>query len=614
MNITEEKWSMQQNPQVPQSPHQTHPPLSPQMSSISTEPFMPPFPYEGQTPQAQIQNPQMQANDGNNVIVTPKQEIATPQSFVAMPAPVTRQNVGSPVTSTASNPVPPEQKIDNRRAFTTSSFHAAPFQSTAVRKRRDNTVNFSDVGSFFLQTQQHFNLYSTDRTTSYKICINSKVDRGFFLADNDWTCYRRNYFQISSAFSVTCASHPLKEPDVQCLIEANGQFLPVTQFSLGISARVSNSDKKIDLVQHTPKRDKGPQMVPLPKPIRPGGNLNLSSVGSNSNLVTFERIQFKTATANNGKRRAAQQYYVIIIELYAQTESCDNYLVATTVSAPLVVRGRSPGHYADSSERFSPMAMHPSYPNDGRHHMNFPHSGPNGSPGMISADFSGPHYPGAYGQYPPFQGFSQIMIPTNPTTSEASPFHQHQPHYIVHNMSQTGDSQNNDMFNNHNIDPNNLEVPTATSSAFSNYESRPASANPTSDGKPPLMKIEIPQTSQLSNHPLTSPAFHSQEYVEGFHVYNHNGHPANAAATQNGGYHSDSEQNNSNGSSKQLESAQENPIDERSEIDSPQLNNEKTDPSDDSKSDDASSKSPLSASENRNVTIPTTPNQGKASA
>ncbi|CAG8561713.1 7494_t:CDS:2, partial [Acaulospora colombiana] len=374
-----------------------------------------------------------------------------------MPNPVTRQNVGSPVTPTTPSSAPPDRKIDNRHAFTTSSFHASPFQSTTVRKRRDNTMNFNDVGPFFMQTQQVANIYSTDRTNSYKICINSKVDRGFFLADNDWTCYRRNYFQISSAFSITSTSHPLKESDTQCLIEVNGQFLPVTQFLLGITARVSNSDKKIDLVQHTPKRDKGPQMVPMPKPIRPGGNLNLSSVGSNSNIVTFERIQFKTATANNGKRRAAQQYYVIMVEQYAESDSCDNYLVATTMSAPLVVRGRSPGHYADASERFNPLTMHPSYPNDGRQHMNFPHPGQGGSPGVIQPDFGGSPYPGAYGQYPPFQGFSQIMIPTNPSSSETSHFHQHQSHYIVHNIPQTSDSQNNDMFNNHNIDPSNIE-------------------------------------------------------------------------------------------------------------------------------------------------------------
>jgi hypothetical protein len=61
------------------------------------------------------------------------------------------------------------------------------------------------------------------------------------------------------------------------------------------------------------------------------------------------------------------------------------------------------------------------------------------------------------------------------------------------------------------------------------------------------MKIEIPQSSEIPDHPLTSPAYHSQEYVEGFPNMYHSGHPANAASAHHGGYHSDSEQHHSNG-------------------------------------------------------------------
>lgn len=182
--------------------------------------------------------------------------------------------------------------------------------------------------------------------------IQAKFDRGFFLADNDWTCYRRNYFQVSGAFSIHGLSHYYGEHEWQCLVQVDGALYPVQRFLLGLSARVSNSDKKIELVQHTPKRDKGPQMTPMPKAITPGGNLGLSTVGANQSIVTFERIQFKTATANNGKRRAAQQYYVCIMELFAETDKGVQVKVATCQSAPLVVRGRSPGHYSDSHERY----------------------------------------------------------------------------------------------------------------------------------------------------------------------------------------------------------------------------------------------------------------------
>lgn len=182
------------------------------------------------------------------------------------------------------------------------------------------------------------------------------MDRGFFRADQDWTCYRRNYFQVSATFDVHGINYLLQGPEVPCLIRTENQEIhQVDFFSIGVSARVTGSDKKIELVQHTPKRDKGPQMIPEPRVVSAGGNLHLASVGSNHNIVTFERMQFKTATANNGKRRAAQQYYEIVVDLCANTSTGKQFKVASCTSAALVVRGRSPGHYADSHTRYRSM-------------------------------------------------------------------------------------------------------------------------------------------------------------------------------------------------------------------------------------------------------------------
>jgi hypothetical protein len=49
MNITEDKWSLQQTTQVPPSPHHSHPAMSPQMNGMPTDNFMQPFQYDGQT-------------------------------------------------------------------------------------------------------------------------------------------------------------------------------------------------------------------------------------------------------------------------------------------------------------------------------------------------------------------------------------------------------------------------------------------------------------------------------------------------------------------------------------------------------------------------------------
>jgi meiosis-specific transcription factor NDT80 len=65
---------------------------------------------------------------------------------------------------------------------------------------------------------------------------------------------------------------------------------------------------------------------------------------------TFDRVQFKCATANNGKRRASQQYFHIHAEVFVDVRKDVNeppswVKVAYRISDKIVVRGRSPSHY-----------------------------------------------------------------------------------------------------------------------------------------------------------------------------------------------------------------------------------------------------------------------------
>lgn len=216
-------------------------------------------------------------------------------------------------------------------------------------------------------------LYHTIQTTDGQQVrpeIIGKIDKGFFLAENDWTCYRRNYFQISCSYTL----HPSVPTGTTMHLMQGGQLVQIQAFAMSISAVVDGEHgKPIELVQHTPKRDKGPQMKPdrvvlLPRPVNTtlyngmsadggisGGGRSLfdPNYAQVSNRppteCTFERIQFKQATANNGKRRARQQYYHLIIELYADLgpQHGDKRWakIARRVSAQMVVRGRSPGHY-----------------------------------------------------------------------------------------------------------------------------------------------------------------------------------------------------------------------------------------------------------------------------
>jgi hypothetical protein len=209
---------------------------------------------------------------------------------------------------------------------------------------------------FFNPTEQLVTLLSANTLQPVYVQILSKVDRGFFMTNREWTCYRRNYFQLSTSFLITTGepeSLPLEddsEAGCRCLVRLeDGSTEPVRSFSIGLSSH-SSDGKHVRLVQHTPKRDKGPQTVPQRRPIRTGRHFGAGLNGHHT-LAVFERVQFKCATANNGKRRAAQQYFILNLELFATTESGKDVKVATIQSQQLMVRGRSPGHYADAHVR-----------------------------------------------------------------------------------------------------------------------------------------------------------------------------------------------------------------------------------------------------------------------
>ncbi|KAI1434548.1 hypothetical protein GGR50DRAFT_400873 [Xylaria sp. CBS 124048] len=250
--------------------------------------------------------------------------------------------------------------------------------------------------------------------THVKVDIQGVIDKGFFLAEGEWTCYRRNYFSCVCSYSLT-PYYP--NATMQYLPTGSSTPYQVLGFAMSISAVVSDSDSQsIDLVQHTPKRDKGPTMKPekvrlLPKPPQQSSHLGLyqdhhAMTGSSRPIYdggysqsgqapfasehTFERIQFKQATANNGKRRAAQQYYHLVVELYVDVGTQnpgDQYIkIAERKSAKMIVRGRSPGHY--QTERRGSTS-----------------SGPGGSSGMGS-------YPGSQGLGGEYATGSSSLLPS----------------------------------------------------------------------------------------------------------------------------------------------------------------------------------------------------------
>ncbi|KAL9596602.1 MAG: hypothetical protein Q9219_005685 [cf. Caloplaca sp. 3 TL-2023] len=287
-----------------------------------------------------------------------------------------------------------------------------------------NTSQGAEVSTHFptLTSQNSVPPFQPTRTFAHSVVaangsmlqvdIQTKIDKGFFKADQDWTCYRRNYFSVACYYTLKNYT-PKLEPLSLHRLPRDPNPPTIQSFAICISARVDSEEGKlIDLVQHTPKRDKGPTGRPEKIKLQPhtsssysihsehtGGFDNRSGLSTNyetaytqpspntqhsSTVATFDRIQFKNATANNGKRRAAQQYFHIVVELFAEIPSTSPgeqawEKIASRISAPMVVRGRSPGHYSDD-RRGSSTSMGPGGGSTGESSgsQQDPHSGSSG--------------------------------------------------------------------------------------------------------------------------------------------------------------------------------------------------------------------------------------------
>ncbi|KAF2729972.1 p53-like transcription factor [Polyplosphaeria fusca] len=278
-----------------------------------------------------------------------------------------------PLSDTPRSALPPTMSLSNSGGYGVAS--SMPYGQP---DRQSDSPPFNAQDTYYEITCEG---------TPVTLNIEAKIDKGFFLSsDRTWTCYRRNYFAVSVFYGLTPwvpngrlylnHSQPGKQPE------------QIQSMAVSLAAAVDGSGgKSIELIQHTPKRDKGPQLPMKKEPLAPtppgkshehGYNLNAfhtttSSIApqlpmqenadsnhsysptthSNSNYqCSFERIQFKSATANNGKRRAQQQYYHLVAELWANVQSAREteprwIKIAARSSAAVVVRGRSPSHYSN---------------------------------------------------------------------------------------------------------------------------------------------------------------------------------------------------------------------------------------------------------------------------
>lgn len=156
------------------------------------------------------------------------------------------------------------------------------------------------------------------------------------------TCYRRNLFQISGTITVSRSiSHMLNE---------QGQQIPLYDLSTSISA-LESIDGKVTEIISVPwktsavssaedKSGTAPPKWPLDLSMNP--ELDPTTV---TIPIAWKRLQFKHATANNGRRKGLQQHYIIQINLMATVGTGESIKLAEIQSGPIIVRGRSPRNF-----------------------------------------------------------------------------------------------------------------------------------------------------------------------------------------------------------------------------------------------------------------------------
>lgn len=203
--------------------------------------------------------------------------------------------------------------------------------------------------------------YSLRRTN---LSISARLHGMFFMADPpptpgfntqasfpELTCYRRNLFQVTGSITLPRS--------LRYILTDHGDRLPILAQELHISATESVEGHPVKLISvpwKTPlnnapavseeKGEKEPTTIPLD---------TMSNQDMDADFATFpiawKRLQFRIATANNGRRRELQQHFVVRIKLVATLSTGAKVPIAEAKSAAVIVRGRSPRNFQQRKDQ-----------------------------------------------------------------------------------------------------------------------------------------------------------------------------------------------------------------------------------------------------------------------
>ncbi|PQE22169.1 hypothetical protein CJF32_00004551 [Rutstroemia sp. NJR-2017a WRK4] len=171
------------------------------------------------------------------------------------------------------------------------------------------------------------------------------------IVQPELTCYRRNLFQISG--SVTAPRGALS------VITERGERIPVLSLEVTISATESTDGHSVKLIvipwktppPNSPEVSPGQEQEPAPIPLLP---FDEGTPDTNNDYavypLAYRRLQFRIATANNGRRRELQQHFTLHLNVVGTLSNNTKINLCETATAPIVVRGRSPRNFQARKE------------------------------------------------------------------------------------------------------------------------------------------------------------------------------------------------------------------------------------------------------------------------
>lgn len=281
------------------------------------------------------------------------------------------------------------------------------------RKVAPRSNDLFKVGPQFSETRHHQDIYCKSNDMDVNPLLDARIDRGFEMGETGtWIGYKRNYFTLVASFSFENFEferflHSKFYTFEKLSRSSVGENkVEISYFAIRLVAKCSDDDVSISLIQHTPKRDKGPQFPPPIYPAVPGflpdhstvrascnkrnngkienmnkvfyfdradyyHSTNLSALKDNSVLknypsdsiarvARFERIQFSSSIRIKSTS-INSRYFTLHVELLGIIEDEDlqiqPILLSSIETPPLIVRGRSPSNYhKDRTSGYRPQA------------------------------------------------------------------------------------------------------------------------------------------------------------------------------------------------------------------------------------------------------------------